>query len=605
MKKQYKISFALLTIASATLVSLISVHSFKVEQGIELETTLKDNFDFVSPVRKANEVTEIENAESDPTDGEASEHISMTGYQIFKGDEEKKDIRFVAAVKLVENEGVFTTAGSYGFHIKFNSRNLYVPVDNFYNSIYSGSTLYKTERSENPNPGLSMADFIGSENSYTHFITLTIRNVTVEDSVFLVQSAYKSDAENSSWQDVASVKYTSYEKTSFLDSNEDFVIVNDNTENLKAYSTSSALTLAKGDEVSYYSNGEPTHTHTIYHAGTYTGSEFAGEEDPNRIPLEDTEYSISDFNANNPGIVASVNGNNLTFTLNNDVTLNGYLNCKDYETVTFAGNHTLTISSPTNDGLKVKNVTVNSGTSINIVGSSIDNEYSGISMYGTGNTINGNISIKNFFYGIYMEDTSTLTINGSLRMPKENDNYTIQQGIRSWDNGSNKRINVNEGAEVEIYASNYGIYKVKDVKNRGHLKITSGNVCIKDYKYFEIIDTGYLTFESQNDGITSAYDYGVITRFATSGNSTITKTGAAGSNTGICIKNRGKHNQTISGQSWAGGYFTIEEYPTKSGKWGEVLISNYQFGIGSWNGATFYDANRATFSNCSEDIHNG
>lgn len=239
-------------IASSLVLTAGAVLSYKAPSKTidpyQIETALENNNDYIlgRNLLRANDAKGAANL------------ISTVGYQI-RANSDTKDLRFVAGVKLDKtDEGGYTLPGSFGFHIAYsvNSKNFdkYIEVNNFYNSFVAGNKIYTNDETavgtvEDGKTNVSISEF----GDYTHFIFLSVRNITSLDTVFTAQSAYKAEGEED-WSGVGDTKYTSYEKKAAIDSGRAFYVVNDNTSYLKTY-TGGTYEANIGDKVNRYEAG--------------------------------------------------------------------------------------------------------------------------------------------------------------------------------------------------------------------------------------------------------------------------------------------------------------------------------------------------------------
>lgn len=246
-------------IASSLVLTAGAVLSYKAQsktiEPYQIETALENNNDYIlgRNLLRANDARGAANL------------ISNVGYQI-RANSDTKDLRFVAGVKLDEtDEGGYTLPGSFGFHIAYsvNSKNFdkYIEVNNFYNSFVAGNKIYTNDETavgtvEDGKTNVSISEF----GDYTHFIFLSVRNITSLDTVFTAQSAYKAEGEED-WSGIGDTKYTSYEKKSAMDAGENFYVVNDDTANLKTYKGGTYVANV-GDSVTRYENGQKGETFT-------------------------------------------------------------------------------------------------------------------------------------------------------------------------------------------------------------------------------------------------------------------------------------------------------------------------------------------------------
>jgi len=207
--------------------------------------------------------------------------------------------------------------------------------------------------------------------------------------------------------------------------------------------------------------------------GDYTFTAVTNEF-TNYITIGTHYYSVEEFNAKYPNLVASVADKNLTILVKDGTSttidgVDGEVNLLNFNTVTITGNGVLDIkmtSTKNSSGTTVyydcivgMSLIVDEGVTLNLTGASNLNK-SGIKVY-QDLVINGIINISKFGYGqaINLENDHKEILTVTIAENAEYNINNVKFGIYAWNQAYPKRPSINNYGKLSITnASSHGIF---------------------------------------------------------------------------------------------------------------------------------------------------
>ena len=403
--------------------------------GFSFTDGVKGNRDVLNVKKQSREGVEITGIETSDSFSNASTSTCMSKalYQIYSGEEGINDLRIIAGIRLDKNdEGEYSSNYSFGFHISYSTYNYYYETQTVYNSFYADGQLYVNDvSSHKDDDGVKTISELFGSDSYTHFVALTICDIPADSigTVFRIQSCYNTENSSGtySWMSTGDVRYTSYQKTEYLDkrAEKDFIIVNDDTVDLKVVDCDTTeVVLKEGDTVDFYSKDDVSNCieTTITSDGTYNIQDLK-RSDAKFILFGGKEYTIDSFNSLNNGIAASFEDNTITLMVaEGGVILKGEINSNGSNLIITGGNLTLN-GTAERDCIQTKgrnsigNLTIDCNLTIALQeGVTNNNSKTAI------NTDSGTIELKegktlniiDYAYGIFNDNDKNVDFSGSV-----------------------------------------------------------------------------------------------------------------------------------------------------------------------------------------------